>query len=70
MEQQVYVFVTISNGNSTTIDGRTSEVGKLVSLPADSRVEDAVIAMISEYSANGFIPEWHSRRLFDANGVA
>ena len=60
--QQIYVFVTLASGvdagrkKSVSIQsGRSAdEIGKLVALPGNSRVLDAVCALLREYSANGF----------------
>lgn len=58
VEHNVYVFVTVTGGNPKTSYGHSSEeVGKLVALPAQSRVQDAILALISQYSANGFSPK-------------
>lgn len=59
--QQVYVFVTVAtsntSGKSSASGGRSAEeIGKLVALPVNSRVEEAVVTLLKEYSANGFDP--------------
>lgn len=57
-EQNVYVFVTVIGGKPASDRGRSvEEVGKLIELPALSRVYDAIVALITQYSANGFSPE-------------
>ena len=59
--QQIYVFVTLAavdKGRKKSVSiqsGRSAdEIGKLVALPGNSRVLDAVCALLREYSANGF----------------
>jgi hypothetical protein len=57
VDQNVYVFVTVTGGDPKAYYTRSSEeVGKLITLPAFSRVQDAIVALISQYSANGFNP--------------
>lgn len=62
----IYVFVTLTSAAATrrndsltshTVSGRSAEeIGKLVALPGNSRVFDAVCALLREYSVNGFDP--------------
>ena len=60
--QQIYVFVTLASGvdagrkkSVSSQSGRSAdEIGKLVALPGNSRVLDAVCALLREYNANGF----------------
>jgi len=59
--QQVYVFVTVATSNtsgksSVSVGRSAEEIGKLVALPVNSRVEEAVLTLLKEYSANGFDP--------------
>lgn len=57
--QHSFVFVTVANSaaDMNTEDCRSQEgIGKLVALPVNARVEDAVVEILQEYSANGFNP--------------
>lgn len=57
VDQQMYVFVAaIGNESRSTGERSAEELGKLVLVPVDARVDEAVRTMLKEYGANGFVP--------------